>query len=222
MVKEDTNAEIRELYITELLDRFIESIKYEKQNSDGLKNDQLDIPFIISSLYQSFKNNTTEYEEFISDLEKYSDYGFCIEDSRNDYNGIIDVYVYLSEYKSTDDCDTPNYDYLLSFTYDFREYGYCMCTPEMKDYREDKKCCGHGCDAAFCEFLLQKISYVKRYSWHGDEHDYWDFEDKFYASDKKLADNKAEEERKYNIERLRKQIEAATKQLAELEGANIA
>lgn len=53
------------------LERFIESLKYEKEyNYSNLIKDQLDIPFIISSLYQSFKNNTPDYAEFISDLEK--------------------------------------------------------------------------------------------------------------------------------------------------------
>lgn len=204
------------------LERFIASLKYEKKyNYDNLINDQLDIPFIISSLYQSLKNNPSDYKEFISDLENYSDYGFRIEDSRNTYNGIIDVYVYLSKClseKDLGDCETPNYDYLLSFAYDERDYGYCMCTPDMEDYREDKQCCGHGCDAIFCEFLLQKISYIKRDSWNGDEHDYWVFEDEFYSNDEKLAVKKREEDREIEIRELKKRINEDSKRLAELEG----
>lgn len=204
------------------LERFIKEMKHEKEyNHNNLINDQLDIPFIISSLYQSFKNRSSDYSEFISDLEKYPDYGFSIEDSRNDYNGIADVYIYLSKClseKDLGDDETPNYDYLLSFTYDFRDYGYCMCTPDMDDYREDKECCGHGCDATFCEFLLQKISYIKRDSWHGDEHSYWDFEDEFYLNDEELAAKKREEDREVMIKELKKRIEEDSKRLKELEG----
>lgn len=203
------------------LERFIEAFKYEKEhNHNDLISDQLDITFIISSLYQSFKNNPSDYAEFISDLEKYPDYGFSIENSRNDYNGIIDVYIYLSKClseKDLGDNEMPNYDYLISFTYDFRDYGYCMCTPDMKDYREDKECCGHGCDATFCEFLLQKISYIKRDSWNGDEHDYWDFEDEFYLSDEELAAKKREEDREIEVKELKKRIEEDMKRLKELE-----
>lgn len=177
------------------LERFIEAMKYEKEyGHNDLISNQLDIPFIISSLYQSFKNNSSDYTEFILDLEEYSDYGFSIENSRNDYNGIIDVYVYLSKEMNDWQDEKPNYDYLISFTYNERDYGYCMCTPNMNDYREDKKCCGHGCDATFCEFSLQKIFYIKRDSWHGDEHSYWDFEDDFYLNDEELATKKREED----------------------------
>lgn len=110
--------------LQKFLGSFIEALKYEKEhNHNDLINDQLDIPFIISSLYQSFKNNPSDYTEFITDLEEYSDYGFSIENSRNDYNGIIDVYVYLSKEINEWQDETPNYDYLISFTYDFRDYG---------------------------------------------------------------------------------------------------
>lgn len=208
------------------LERFIKSLKREKEyvHNDLISN-QLDIPFIISSLYQSFKNNPSDYTEFISDLENYPDYGFSVENSRNDYNGIVDAYVYLSKYMSEEDLgdiQSPNYDYLLSFTYDERDYGYCMCTSDMEDYREDKHCCGHGCDATFCEFLLQKISYIKRDSWRGDEHDYWDFEDEFYLNNEELAAKKERKDREVEIRELRKRIEEDNKRLKELEGEHIA
>lgn len=204
------------------LERFIDSLKNEKEHGhNDLISNQLDIPFIISSLYQSFKNNPSDYTEFILDLEEYSDYGFSIENSRNDYNGIIDAYVYLSKEANDWQDETPNYDYLLTFTYDFRDYGYCMCTPDMDDYREDKHCCGHGCDATFCEFSLQKISYIKRDSWNGDEHDYWDFEDEFYLNDEELAVKKREEDREIEIRELKKRIEEYSKRLAKLEGDKV-
>lgn len=199
--------------LQKFLEKFIETLEFEKEyRHKNMKKDNLDIPFIISSLYQSFKNNPLDYSEFISDLEKYPDYDFSIENSRNDYIGIADVFIYL--------CDEvmPDYDYLLSFTYDERDYDYCMCTSDMEDYREDKHCCGHECDATFCEFSLQKISYIKRASWHGDEHSYWDFEDEFYLNDEELAVKKREEDREIEIRELKKRIEEDNKRLKELKG----
>lgn len=109
--------------LQDFLERFIENMKYVKTKTcDEVDGSRLNIPFIISSLYQSLKNDTSDYTEFISDLERYSDYGFSIENSRNDYNGIIDVYIYLSKEMNCWDEETPNYDYLLSFTYDFNAF----------------------------------------------------------------------------------------------------
>lgn len=205
------------------LDRFIESLKCEVEYNT-LKNDQLDIPFIISSLYQSFEQHTDVFKEFIQDLCIYPNYNISILDSQNDYNGLIDVDIYLvkSLNKCTEDEQwyidrkTPNYYYRLCFTYDTRDYGYCQCTHDMPDYREDKQCCGHGCDAVFCEFSLHKVLHIASGSWEGDEHDYWDFEDEFYMNDKELADKKEKEDRERKIEELRNRIEVDQKKLAEL------
>lgn len=206
------------------LDKFTEGLKSES-GCNTLKNDQIDIPFIISSLYQSFENHTDIFKEFIQDLCLYPDYNISILDSQNDYNGLIDVDIYLVKYldKYTEDdqwytdSNKPNYDYRLCFTYDTRDYGYCQCTPDMPDYREDKHCCGHGCDAAFCEFSLHKVLHIVSGSWEGDEHDYWDFEDGFYLSDKELAEKKQKEDRERKIKELKNRIEADQKRLAELE-----
>ena len=209
--------------LQKFLDKLIEELKREKEYS-RLKNDQLDIPFIISAMYQSFKNNTEKYEDFIADLDKYSDYELYVEDSQNDYNGLIDIGITLVRYindtndPTFTDYDNPDYDYKFTLTYDERYYAYCECTPDMEDYRADKDCCGHGCDASFCEFELHKILHVAKDTWHGDEHDYWDFEDEFYASDKELADKKAEEDKARMIKELKSRIEADSKKLAELEG----
>lgn len=204
------------------LDKVIDELKREKEYN-RFQNDQLDIPFIISSIYQSFKNNTDKYKDFIEDLDKYSDYGLCIENSQNDYNGLIDIVITLVRYINDvnnpgfTDYDNPNYDYKFTLTYDERNWGYCQCTPDMPDYREDKQCCGHGCDASFCEFSLHKVLHITSGSWEGDEHDYWDFEDEFYLSDKEVAERKEKEDREREIEELRNRIEAGQKRLAELE-----
>ena len=207
--------------LQKFLDTFVNELKRENNDREYQNKRKLDIPFIISTLYQSFSKNTEKYKEFISDLEKWSDYGLFIDKPENDYDGIIDVMVELIKYDEESkeeyyDYDTPNYDYKLCFSYDERDWGYCECTPDMHDYREDKHCCGHGCDASFCAFELHKIVHVVKDTWNGDEHDYWEFEDEFYASDKELADKKAEEDKARMIKELKRRIEADSKKLAEL------
>lgn len=207
------------------LNSFIKELKRENESREYKNIMKLNIPFIISSLYQSFKNNEESYKEFIEDLKKYDDYNISIDDSANDYNGIIDVHVGLVKYIERndsdfayDDYDYPDYNYEFEFSYDERNWGYCECTPDMDDYREDKHCCGHGCDASFCSFSLHKIVNLGGGTWHGDEHDYWEFEDEFYANDKELAEKREKERREREIMELKARIEADTKKLAELEG----
>lgn len=146
-----------------------------------------------------------------------------ILNSQNNYNGILDVQINLVKYifkdgSMYDDQKHPEYIYELCFTYDTRDYGYCECTPDMPDYREDKHCCGHGCDAVFCEFSLHKVLHIVSGSWEGDEHNYWDFEDEFYLGDKELAEKKESEDREREIKELRNRIETDQKRLTELEG----
>ena len=209
------------------LQKFLENVitELKRTNEDRKIYDikGLDIPFIVSSLWQSFNNNPDKYKEFISDLGKWSDYNVNIDESRNDYNGIIDVTVVLADIGNSEYLDVlySDYDYRFEFSYDTRDYGYCECSPDMPDYREDKHCCGHGCDASFCKFDLYKVLHITNDTWQGDEHDYWDFEDEFYMNDKELADKKAEEDRLIKIEELKNQIETASKKLAELEGGKV-
>lgn len=205
--------------LQKFLDTFVDELKRENSDREYHDTRKLNVPFIISTLYQSFNDSTDKYKEFISDLRNWSDYGIIIENPTDEYYGIIDVSINLIKY--SDDClfgfEKPNYDYKLCFSYDERNWGYCECTPDMPDYREDKHCCGHGCDASLCAFELHKIMHVVKDTWHGDEHDYWDFEDGFYANDKEMADKKAEEDKARMIEELKNQIEVASKKLAELE-----
>ena len=202
------------------LDSLVEELNRENIDREQTGTKQLDIPFIISTLYQSFKNNPDKYNDFIEDLVEWADYFIVMNESQNTYNGIIDVNVVLSKEYLESEFENPNYDYKFCFNYDNRHYGYCECTPDMPDYREDKHCCGHGCDAAFCEFDLHKVIRIASESWNGDEHDYWDFEEEFYASEEEIADKKAEEDRIRTIKELKSRIEADSKKLAELEGAS--
>ena len=209
--------------LQKFLENFINELKRENNDREYHETRKLDVPFIISTLYQSFNNNTDKYKEFISDLEKWSDYNVNLDKSRDDYNGIIDVTVVLVDINNSEYLDVlySDYDYRFEFSYDTRDYGYCECTPDMPDYREDKHCCGHGCDAHFCQFDLYKVLHITKDTWQGDEHDYWDFEDEFYMSDKELADKKAEEDRLRKIEELKNQIETDSKKLKELMGDKV-
>ena len=209
--------------LQKFLENFINELKRENNDREYHETRKLDVPFIISTLYQSFNNNTDKYKEFISDLEKWSDYNVNLDKSRDDYNGIIDVTVVLVDINNSEYLDVlySDYDYRFEFSYDTRDYGYCECTPDMPDYREDKHCCGHGCDAHFCQFDLYKVLHITKDTWDGDEHDYWDFEDDFYKDDKELADKKAEEDRLRKIEELKNQIETASKKLKELVGDKV-
>lgn len=202
------------------LQKFIDKlIKYLKEENEKRSDLKLNIPFIISTLYQSFKNDAFSYTDFIEDLDYYSDYCVLINEPDNSYNGIIDVLIELVKYTDKDYCDygCPDYSYKLSFSYDERYYGYCECTPDMPDYRKDKECCGHGCDADFCEFDLYKIIRTNHGSWQGDEHDYWDFEDNFYKTDEELHLKKQKEEKECKIEMYKKYIEEYTRKISELE-----
>lgn len=209
--------------LQEFLNKLIEELKREKGRGK-FQNDQVDVPFIISSLHQSFSNETDKYEEFIQDLRMYPDYNISILNSQDDYSGIIDADINLVKYPDKEkeqpymDGHSPNYGYKLCFAYDMRGYGDCECTPDMPDYRADRHCCGHGCDASFCKFSLHKFLDILSCSWDGDEHDYWEFEDGFYLSDKELADKKREEDKAKEIAELRNRIDADQKRLAELEG----
>lgn len=209
--------------LQKFFNELIRAIKSENEERRGFKKPKrkLDLPFLVSTLFQSMTKNEDRYNEFLSDLEKYSDYQITIHKSNNNWNGIVDAFVNLIKYTNDEDMrdyDIPDFDYELQFFYDERHWGYCKCTPDMEDYREDKQCCGHGCDATFCSFSLHKILNVTTDEWHGDEHDYWDFEDEFYKEDRELAEKKEKERKEREIIELKARIEADSKKLAELVG----
>ena len=210
---------LENLTLQKFIDSLVETFKRENQEEK-----KLDIPFLISTLYQSFKNNTDKYKDFINDLNVYSDYDMYLENTKDDWYGIVNVRINLFKYNKDYDSEynyysnLPNYHYEICFFREDRDWGYCECTPDMPDYREDKGCCGHGCDACFSSFELHKVIEVSRDSWQGDEHDYWDFEDDFYKTDEELLLKKQEEDRKREIEICKNYIAEYTKKLSELEG----
>lgn len=201
---------IKDNTLQEFLNKVIENLKIK--NVTLLAKDTIDIPFTISTLYQNFQNHTNRYKDFIEDLKKYPNYNIIIHDNRDNYDmsEAIIIYIYLTNKQFY-----PSYK--IDFICDNRYYGFCECTPDMPDYREDKHCCGHGCDAVFYQFNLYKILPCTSGFWEGDEHDYWNFEDEFYLNDKELAKKKEKENREREIEELKNKIKSDQKRLAELE-----
>lgn len=209
--------------LQKFLERLIEDLKSENEDreyenlSEDNKYQILNIPFLISSLWEAFRAEPNTYSDFIKCLNKAYDYQIAIVEPNNDYCGICKVIVgfHVSDkvYEGLEE-----YQYEIEFHYDPRDWGYCECTSDMPDYREDKHCCGHGCDWWAPAFEIRKSFKIGNHSWNGDEHDYWEFEDEFYADDKELADKKATEEKTRMIEELKRRIESDSKKLAELEG----
>lgn len=203
------------------LDKLAEDLKSENENreyenlSEDNKYQILNIPFLISSLWEAFRAEPNTYSDFIKCLNESYDYQILITEPDNDYYGVCKAIVSFST--SGTEWMLEDYQYEIDFLYDPRDWGYCECTSDMPDYREDKNCCGHGCDWWAPAFEIRKSYKVGNHSWNGDEHDYWEFEDAFYADDKELADKKAIEERERMIKELKNRIKADSKKLAELE-----
>lgn len=157
------------------------------------------------------------YDEFCSDLRDCDNYDIVIGDD-NYYICKVNIFLYNEiendDWKCLRESDSR---YELTFNYDEHNWGYCECKPGDPDYREDKHCCGHGCDWDAPSIEVRKSFLVSNHSWHGDEHDYWDFEDKFYESDNEENQKKLIAEREYKIKSLKETIENAQKKLKELE-----
>lgn len=195
------------------------SLKKENEcrEPNGIK---FNIPFLISTLCQSFNNDESLYKQFISDLKECDDYDICIDDLRPTYQNTCTVIVSFYNDNNEDGYGYPeelNFQYEITFSFSERYYQYCDCTPDDPDYREDKKCCGHGCDWDAPKFEMRKNLLVSSQTWVGDEHDYWNFEDWFYANDNEENQKKLIAEKEDKIRNLKETIENAQKKLKELE-----
>lgn len=197
-----------------VLDEFLEKLITEiKRESDRFT--AKDIPYIIAPIWQDFKSNYEKYIEFVNDLGKY-DYCIVFEDLPDEY---IHSKLSVNFYNCTRPFNKVDFCYYFWISYDSRHWGYCECNPGDFDYREDKRCCGHGCDWDAPRFDMQKAYYVSTASWNGDEHDYWDFEDSFFKDDDELRKEKEEADRKQEIVDIKKSIENLQFQLKVLEEA---
>lgn len=189
----------------------------ESREPNGAK---FNIPFLISTLCQSFNNDESSYKQFISDLKECDNYDIYIDDLRPTYQNTCTVIVNFYNDNNEDGYGYPeelNFQYEITFSFSQRYCQYCECNPDDPDYREDKHCCGHGCDWDAPNFTIRKSLLVSSQGWYGDEHDYWDFEDKFYSDDKEEKEKKLLTEREYKIKSLKETIENAQRELKELE-----
>lgn len=204
--------------IQKFMERIVDVLKYENKCREP-NGEKLDIPFLLSALWQDLMYNYERYDEFCSDLRDCDNYDIVIENC--DYHickaNVIIYNEIKDSYGDSWGCMESDSRYEITFNYDERNWGYCECSPGDPDYREDKHCCGHGCDWYEPNIEVRKSFLVSNHSWHGDEHDYWDFEDKFYANDKEENEKKLLAEREYKIRNLKETIENAQKELKKLE-----
>ena len=202
--------------IQNFIERLVEVLKCENtyQKLNGIK---LDIPFLVSVLWQDLMDNYECYNELCSDLRDCDNYDIVIGED-NYYICKVNVFLYNETENDSWQCvEEANFRYEITFSYDERNLGYCECKPSDPDYRKDKHCCGHGCDWEAPSVEVRKSFLVSNHSWSGNEHDYWDFEDKFYADDKEENKKKLLAERECKIRNLKETIENAQKELKELE-----
>lgn len=202
--------------IQKFIERMVEVLKYENCGEEP-NNKKFNIPFLISALWQDSIYNSERYNDFCSDLRECDNYIIAFEDC--EYHICkANVIIYNDDtYGGGWGCVESDFRYEITFSYDERNWGYCECSHGDPDYREDKHCCGHGCDWEAPSIEVRKSFLVSNHSWSGDEHDYWDFEDKFYANDKEENEKKLLVEREYKIRNLKETIENAQKELKKLE-----
>ncbi len=195
-----------------VLQDFLDSLVKELQRYNKNTESMLDIPFLLSSLWQAFRDNPDTYSDLVECLSGLDGYQINIIKLDNDYHGLCKVIV---EFYITMDA-LEDYQYEIEFLYESRYYGYCECILGMKDYREDKKCCGHGCDWLAPAFEMRKIWSVDSHFWKGVQHDYWDFEDEFYQENKELQEKEIQKRKEKEIRELTERIKKDTERLAEL------
>lgn len=205
--------------LNEFIDDLVKELKRENDDREYYEKSKLNIPYIIAPLKQNLLKD--DYKDFISNLSKYNYQINYSEDTSEGYtNGSIDIYLYQKN-SEHEEWNTPSekFHYNIQFGKDQRYWGYCECNPEDNGYREDKQCCGHGCDWTAPEFSLNKVMDVGIDSWHGNAHDYWDFEDDFYKSNKELAEEKAKKDKELKIKYLKDKIDKMQRELSDLQSA---
>lgn len=170
--------------IQEFIEQLVDALKYENECKESY-DEKFNIPFLVSVLWQDLMDNCECYNEFCSDLRDYDNHYIIIEDD-NYLICKVNVFLYNENWECVEESE---FKYEIVFGYDERHWGYCKCSPGDKDYRKDKHCCGHGCDWDAPWIMVRKSFLVSEHSWSGDEHDFWDFEDKFYANLKETIEN---------------------------------
>ncbi|WP_133015006.1 hypothetical protein [Clostridium cuniculi] len=200
-----------------LINEIVECLKIKNRDRDYNGNRRLDIPFMIAALDQHLTNK--EYEDLLYDLERY-DYGIqYIEENPEDYYSDGSIRIQLAEKNCEDNkyeyyVDRMlDYEYKIDFLHDERYCGYCECEEGYEDYDARYRCCGHGCDWTAPAFSISKIIHIGYNSFDGDEHDFWDYKDKFNNVTQK---DKEEAEKRSKIRRLQEEKERIERELESL------
>lgn len=205
-----------EYILNEFIKDLIKELKRENGDREYYGKVKLNIPYIIAPLKQRLLDD--EYIEFLNHLSEYTYRISYNEDQSEGYtNGSINIFLYSKE-SEAEAWNTPEekLSYTIEFTRDERNWGYCECEDGETDYREDKECCGHGCDWAAPEFRMNQVIHIGISSWCGNAHDYWNFEDDFYKSDKDLAEEKAKKDEDLKIKYRQDNIDKMKKELLDL------
>lgn len=195
--------------IKELINKIIECLESENKDRKYYNNPLIDIPFNIVTLEQYLNDDT--YKELHNDLTKYDfEINFFEDKDEDGYLKERYIKVYLYEKGNEEDyyCDNfTNFTYKITLDRDDRDWGYCECSEEDEDYDTRYRCCGHGCDWTAPAFSITKEIHIGRNVFKGDQHDFWDYRDKYNnitEVDKKelekLAKIKQLEEQKEYIE----------------------
>lgn len=188
----------------QFIDRVIGILESENDSNEK----QYDIPFIIAPLDQRLN----ECEEFLKDLKNNSYYINMVDIDDEDYYTYAKLEIGL--YNEREESINDLY-YTINFVRNERHWGYCECSEDDEDYDARHKCCGHGCDWSAPSFSIIKQYSCGDYSWNGDEHDYWDFEDKF---NNVTLEEKKDLQKKAEIKSLEEQIKILTEKLHKLQG----
>ena len=201
--------------VDQFIKNLIECLDYENANRIRIYNEpQLDIPFLTAALQQHLSNK--KYSSFLEDLSKYDYSIFYYDNEKDNYS---DGYILVELFNKNDGdkfynpiyCD---YKFKIIFNTDDRMDGYCFCTSSDEDYDTRYNCCGHTCDWSAPQFVLQKIENIGSDSFNGDQHDYWDYKDKFI---KMSIEENERLERLLKIRQLQELKADIEKQLEELE-----
>ena len=202
----------------DLINKIIDELKRVNKDKEYRGERGLNIPFMIAPLSQSLER----FKSLINDLEEHTYYGVTyIEPEQENYysNGTIEITLekndneldkeekYIKEHEEYSYFPT-DYTYKINFEIDERDWKFCQCSEGDEDYDERHNCCGHGCDWSAPACSIEKVIEIGSKAWEGDEHDYWNFEDKFYKVDEK--------EKQAKINRLKNQIEDLQKELDKL------
>lgn len=199
-----------------LINEIIECLERENNSREYYDKRLLDIPFMIAALDQHLSNE--EYIKLLCDIDKYDYMVQYIEADSEDYYSDGSISIQLAEKNNNGEeyyyvDRVLDYEYKINFHHDERMWGYCQCTKDYPDYDARYDCCGHGCDWTAPAFSVEKIIHIGYNSFDGDEHDFWDYEDKFNNITQK---DKEEAEKQSKIKRLLEEKERIEKELESL------